>query len=160
LEGSAAGRPGGCPDRAAALAIAEFAPLYRVRTDVGDQVQRSVSAGSHHAYALLPISVLAVLLAGLLGRSGWPVPAALIVLGLAVLGIVLLGDLPDVHLAGVVGSPATGLHDGLHDAHTVAAPALYLETLGAVALLAAGAAGVFLGLRGQVRVSSEAGNDG
>jgi hypothetical protein len=125
---------------AAALAVAEFEPLYRVRTDVGHQIVRSVSAGSHHSYALLPVAVLAAVLSGALGRAGWPVPAALAVLGLAALGIALLGDLPDVHRAGVLGTPATGLHD----AHTVAGAALYLETLGAVALLAAGAAGLVL----------------
>jgi hypothetical protein len=123
---------------AAALAVAEFEPLYRVRTDVGHHIVRSVSAGSHHSYALLPVAVLAALLAGALGRAGWPVPAALAVLGLVALGIALLGDLPDVHRAGVLGTPATGLHD----AHTVAGAALYLETLGAIVLLAAGAAGL------------------
>ena len=126
---------------AATLVVAELTPLYRVQTDAGHQIVRSVSAGSHHSYALLPMAVLAVLLAGALGRSGWPVPAALLLLGLAALGITLLGDLPDVHRAGVLGTPATGLHD----AHTVAAAALYLEALGAVALLAAGAAGLILG---------------
>ena len=127
---------------AAALVVAEFAPLYRVRTDVGHQIVRSVSAGSHHSYALLPVAVLAALLAAALGRSGWPVAAALALLGLAALGIALLGDLPDVHRAGVLGTPATGLHD----AHTVAGAALYLETLGAIALLAAGAAGLIFGV--------------
>jgi hypothetical protein len=125
----------------AALVVAEFEPLYRVRTDVGHQVVRSVSAGSHHSYALLPLAALAALLAGTLGRAGWPVAAALALLGLAVLGITLLGDLPDVHRAGVLGTSATGLQD----AHTVAGAALYLETLGAMALLAAGAAGLVFG---------------
>jgi hypothetical protein len=127
---------------AAALVIAEFAPLYRVRTDVGHHIVRAVSAGSHHAYALLPIAVLAALLAGALGRSGWPVPAALGLLGLAALGIALLGDLPDVHRAGVLGTPATGLNG----VHTVAGAGLYLETLGAIGLLAAGAAGLIFSL--------------
>jgi hypothetical protein len=126
---------------AAALVVAEFEPLYRVRTDVGRQIVRSVSAGSHHSYALLPVAVLAALLAGALGRSRWPVPAALALLGLAALGIALFGDLPEVHRAGVVGTPATGLHD----AHTVTGAALYLETLGAIALLAAGVVGLIVG---------------
>jgi hypothetical protein len=125
---------------AAALVVAEFAPLYRVQTDTGHRIVRTISAGSHHAYALLPIALLAALLAGSLGRSGWPPPAALALLGLATLGIVLLGDLPDVHRAGVIGTRSTGLHD----AHTVAAAALYLEALGAIALIVAGAAGLIL----------------
>jgi hypothetical protein len=136
---------------AAALAVAEFEPLYRVRTDVGHHIVRSVSAGSHHSYALLPVAVLAALLAGALGRAGWPVPAALAVLGLAALGIALLGDLPDVHRAGLLGTPATGLHD----ADTVAGAALYLETLGAIALLAAGAAGLVFGPALQARSPSQ-----
>ncbi len=127
---------------AAALAIAEFAPLYRVRTDVGHQIMRSVSAGSHHAYALLPMALLAALLAAALDRSGWPVPAALTLLGLAALGIVLFGDLPDVHRVGVVGTAATGLHE----VYTVAGAGLYLEALGATALLAAGTVGLILTL--------------
>jgi len=127
---------------AAALVVAEFEPLYRVRTDVGHQTVRSVSAGSHHSYALLPVAVLAALLAGMLGRSDWPVPAALALLGLVALGIAVFGDLPDVHRAGLLGTPATGLHD----AHTVAGAALYLETLGAIALLAVGAAGLIFDL--------------
>jgi hypothetical protein len=127
---------------AAALAVAEFAPLYRVRTDVGHQIVRSVSAGSHHSYALLPMAVLAALLAAALGRSGWPAPAALALEGLVALGIVLFGDLPDVHRAGVLGTAATGLHE----VDTVAGAGLYLEALGAIALLAAGAAGLIFSL--------------
>jgi hypothetical protein len=126
---------------AVALAVAEFLPLYRIQTDVGHHVVRSVSAGSHHSYALLPLAVLAALLAGALSRSGWPVPAALALIGLAAVGIALFGDLPDVHRAGVLGTPATSLRD----AHTVAGAALYLETLGAIAVLAAGAAGLIFG---------------
>jgi hypothetical protein len=138
---------------AAALIVAEFLPLYRVRTDVGHHVVQSVSAGSHHSYALLPVAVLTALLAGALGRSGWPVPAALVLLGLAALGIALLGDLPDIHRAGVLGPPATGLGD----AHTVAGAALCLETLGAIALFAAGAAGLIFGLAPRPRSLSRRG---
>jgi hypothetical protein len=136
---------------AGALVAAEFTPLYQVRTDVGHDIVRSVSGGSHHSYALLPVAVLAVLLTGTMVRSGSPAAAALVLLGLAALGIALLGDLPDVHRAGLVGmtcgtlraehclgTPATGLRD----AHTVAGAALYLEALGATALLAAGGAGL------------------
>ena len=36
---------------AAMLAVAEFLPLYQVRTDTGDRTISTVSAGSHHAYA-------------------------------------------------------------------------------------------------------------
>jgi hypothetical protein len=132
------------------LAVAEFLPLYRVRTDAGDRIVSTVSAGSHHSYALLPLALLAALLAGGLRRSGWPVPGALALLGLAALGIALIGDLPAVHRAGLLGTPATGLHE----AHTVAGAALYLETLGAIALLVSGAAGLMLGQSLNVRALS------
>jgi hypothetical protein len=135
---------------AAALVVAEFAPLYRVRTDLEHHIVRSVSAGSHHSYALLPMAVLAALLAGVLGRSGWPASAALALLGLAALGIVLVGDLPDIHRSGVVGTAATGLHE----VRTVAGAALYLEALGAIALIAAGAAGLILRLAATAPSSS------
>jgi len=126
---------------AAMLAVAEFLPLYQVRTDTGDRTISTVSAGSHHAYALLPLAALAALLTWALERSGRPAAAGLALLGLAALGIALLGDLPDVHRTGLLGTPATGLRG----AHTVAGAALYLETLGAIALLGSGAAGLILG---------------
>jgi hypothetical protein len=121
---------------AAALLVAEPLALIRVETAAGHRVVLTISAGSHHSYALVPIAVLAVLLAWALGRPAAMRAAAvaLVLLGLVALGIALLGDLPDIHKSGIVGRAATGLHD----ARTIAGAGLYIETLGGILLLAAG----------------------
>jgi hypothetical protein len=121
---------------AIALLAAEPLALIRVQTAAQHRVALTVSAGSHHSYALVPIAVLAILLAWTLPRPAAlrPAAVALVLLGLAALGIALLADLPDIHRTGVVGRAATGLHD----AHTIAGAGLYVETLGAILLLAAG----------------------
>jgi hypothetical protein len=121
---------------AIALLVAEPLALISVQTAAGHRVVLTISAGSHHSYALVPIAVLAILLAWALTRpsAARAAAVALILLGLAVLGIALLGDLPDINRAGLVGRAATGLHN----ARSVAGAGLYVETLGAVLLLAAG----------------------
>jgi hypothetical protein len=121
---------------AVALLVAEPLALIRVQTAADHGVVLTISAGSHHSYALVPIAVLAILLGWALARpsAGRAAAAALIGLGLAVLGIALLGDLPEIHRSGLVGSAATGVHT----ARTVAGAGLYIETLGAVLLLVAG----------------------
>jgi hypothetical protein len=121
---------------AIAMLVAEPLALIRVQTAARHRVLLTITAGSHHSYALVPIAVLTVVLAWVLGRppATRAAATALILLGLAVLGIALLGDLPDVHRTGIVGRAATGLHD----ARTTAGAGLYVETLGAVLLLAAG----------------------
>jgi hypothetical protein len=121
---------------AVALLVAEPLALIRVETAAGHRVVLTISAGSHHSYALVPIAVLAILLAIVLGRPSATRAAAvaLLLLGLAALGIALLADLPDIHKAGIVGRAATGLHD----ARTIAGAGLYIETLGGILLLAAG----------------------
>ena len=61
--------PPGSPSRAAPwspavlLFVSEFLPLFEVRTSARNAVTRTVVAGSHHAYGLIPIAVLAVALA-------------------------------------------------------------------------------------------------
>ncbi len=127
---------------AAILLVAEFAPLLRVRTVAAHpRVIRTVQTGPHHAWALVPIAVAAVLLSILAGRSGRRAALAGVgLLGLAALGVALIADLPDVHSTGLVGSPARGLSQA--QAH--AALGLYLETLGAVALLLCAGAGALL----------------
>lgn len=119
-----------------ALLVAEPLALIRVQTAARHQVVLTISAGSHHSYALVPIAALAILLAWALGRpaAARAAAAALVFLGLAALGIALLGDLAEIHRTGIVGRAATGLHN----AHTIAGAGLYVETLGAVLLLAAG----------------------
>lgn len=121
---------------AAALIVAEPLALIRVQTAAAHRIAVTISAGSHHSYALVPLAVLAVVLAWALGRppATRAAAVALILLGLVALGIALLGDLPDIHRSGIVGRVATGLHN----ARTIAGAGLYVETLGAILLLAAG----------------------
>lgn len=126
----------------ALLVVAEFTPLLRVHADTrGGGIIQTIQTGSHHAYALIPIAVLAVLLALSARASGRRLALVSIgVLGLVALGIALLGDLPDARATGLIG------HAGGPYVTATARPAtgLYLETLGAVVLLLAAAAGLLL----------------
>ena len=128
---------------AAVLVAAELSPLLHVRTIAAHpRLVRTVQTGPHHAWALLPIAALALALSGYGWRSGGRLAfGALAVLGAAALVVTLAADLPDAHATGLVGTPATGLHNA--QAH--AAAGLYLETLGGVLLLLAAAAGALLG---------------
>jgi hypothetical protein len=149
--GRRARTPGGAPLRFAVwgvgvlgallLLIAEFTTLFEVHTATSRQAVASVSTGSHHSYALIPIALLALALT----VAGWRAQsrvalAALAWLGLIALLITLVGDLPNAHASGLVGSSAT------HFTSATSSPGigLYLETLGAVALLIAGGLGLLL----------------
>jgi hypothetical protein len=128
------------------LFVAEFTPLLHVRSSArGVGVVSTIATGSHHAYALIPVALLA---AGLtLGaRDGASRPALLSigVLGLTALGIALIGDLPDARSSGLLG------HAGGTYVSAAAHPGtgLYLETLGGIVLLVTSAAGLLLGGRG------------
>jgi hypothetical protein len=125
------------------LVIAEFTTLFVVRsaTASASGTVASQSTGSHNSYALIPVALLALLLAVSGRRAAARAPwAAIAALGLLALLIALIGDLPDSHSAGLVGSATT------HFTNAVSTPSagLYLETLGAVALLIAGGLGVLL----------------
>ncbi len=123
------------------LLVAEFTPLLRVHSGAQAQVVRTIDTGAHHSYALVPIALLAAVLAVSAWASGSRLAVLAIgLLGLLVLGIALLGDLPDAHATGLIASPATGLQA----ASSSAAIGLYLETLGAVVLIIAAAAGMLL----------------
>jgi hypothetical protein len=123
------------------LIVAEFLPLLRVHSSAyGAGVVQTISAGSHHSYALVPVAVLAVAMAAAARASGNRLALASIgVLGLVALGVALLGDLPDAHASGLIR------HGGTYAAATSSvAVAFYLETLGGVLLLLAAAAGLLL----------------
>src|SRR5579859_440529 len=112
---------------AALLVVAEFAPLYSVRYVTSARSAGTVSAGAHNSYALLPIALLAaVLAAGLLRTSGRPLLAALAGLGVLALLIALVGDLPDAHTHGLTARYVL--------AATTPGAGLYLETAGAIVL--------------------------
>jgi hypothetical protein len=130
---------------AALLAAAEFLPLLRVRTIAAHpQLVHTVQGGPHHGWALLVMAVLAALLSLRAGRPGGrPVAAMVALLGAGALAIALGSDLPEAHAAGLVTSGGTGPTEA--QAH--AAIGLYLETLGAVALLVSGAIARLLGER-------------
>jgi hypothetical protein len=132
---------GGALAGAALLALAEFLPLFEVRTSARNGVITTVSSGSHHAYAILPIALAGAGLAWAWSRSG----ARLAVAGLAVLAaaalVIALGrDLPDAQSNGIERSGQTYVS-------AAASPraGLYLETGGAVALLICAGAGLLLG---------------
>ncbi len=84
------------------LLVAEFTTLYDVRTSSGGLLVKSVSTGSNHSYAMVPIAVLAALLASVAFRAASrPALLALGVLGVLALLIALVGDLPSAHTSGL-----------------------------------------------------------
>jgi hypothetical protein len=123
------------------LFVSEFVALFEVRTSARNGVTRTVVGGSHHAYGLIPIAVLAVVLAFVWWRSPGRLPAlAMAVVAIAALVIALGRDLPDAQASGIARS---------HGTYVAAAASpragLYLETAGGVILLLAGVGGLLLG---------------
>jgi hypothetical protein len=126
---------------AALLVIAEFTPLLHVHSSSQIHIATTVTAGSNHSYALVPLALLAAGLAINVWRSGSRLSLlATGLLGLVAIGIALLGDLPDAHSTGLVGTPSTGLST----ATSSPAIGLYLETGAAALLLLSAAAGMLL----------------
>jgi hypothetical protein len=139
---------------AALLLVAEFTPLLHLHASGHAHLAHSVSTGSHHSYALLPIAALAAGLAVNAWRSGSRFALLAIgLLGLLAVGIALLGDLPDTHTVGLVGTPASGLST----ATSSAAIGLFLETGGGAILVLSAAAGMLLEPVPGVRPRDDAG---
>jgi hypothetical protein len=121
--------------------VAQFIPLYHVHVLSGSASIKTVGTGANHGWAPVPIALVCFALAAavylhgnrtaLLGLAG---------LGVATLLIALLGDLPDAHATGLIGSSASQYVQG------VSSPSagLYLETLGAVLLLVSGGVGFLM----------------
>jgi hypothetical protein len=126
---------------AAVLVAAEFAPLIRVHSGAYHAgVVQTIGAGSHHSYALVPVALLALVMAVVARTTGNRVALASIgVLGLVALGIALLGDLPDAHATGLIRQGGTYV-----PASSSIAVGFYLETLGAVVLVLAAGVGLML----------------
>jgi hypothetical protein len=123
------------------LVVAEFTTLFTIHTSSSHAAIKTVQTGSHHSYALLPIAIATVVLTLEVWRHGSRLALlATGVLGVVALLIALLGDLPDAHATGLVGSLATGLKV----ASASPSAGLYLETLGGVVLLITAAAGLLL----------------
>jgi len=115
------------------LLVAEFTALYQVHTAASSTPVRTVLTGSNDSYALIPLALLSAVLGLGVFRSGSrPALLAIGIVGLVTLLIALLGDLPDSQATGLVGSPST------HFISATSTPSvgLYLETLGAVVLIA------------------------
>lgn len=126
---------------AALLVIAEFLPLLHVQSSSHAHLVGSVTTGSHHSYALLPVAILAAALVLSTWRSGGRLALLAVgLLGLLAIGIALLGDLPSAHSTGLVGTPTTGLAT----ASSSPAAGLFVETAGGALLLLAAAAGMLL----------------
>jgi hypothetical protein len=123
------------------LLVAEFTVLFEVHVASTPLPLQSVTAGSHHTYALLPIALVASALSFGVWRAGSrPALLAIGVMGVIALLITLLGDLPDAHAKGLVGSATT------HFAEASSTPkaGFYMETLGAVVLVITSVSGFIL----------------
>jgi hypothetical protein len=115
------------------LLVAEFTSLYQVHVATTSTPIETVSTGSHNSYAMIPIA----LLAAALGIGVWRSGSRPALLGVGVLGVVavliaLLVDLPDTHATGLTSSAATRFVN----ASSTPSAGLYMETLGAVLLIA------------------------
>jgi hypothetical protein len=124
------------------LAVAEFTTLFTIHSSARGGALATVSAGSHHSYAMLPIALFALVLT----YSTWLTGSRMALLGLGVLGVIalliaLVGDLPDARATGLLRSTG-GAGAGLVTGTTSQAVGFYLETLGSVLLLIAGGLGL------------------
>jgi hypothetical protein len=133
--------------------VSQFTVLYHLRSATSSAVIKTVGTGANHAYAPIPLALLAIVLAVAIyrhpGRPAVAGMAGLVVVGLATLGIALLGDLPDAHTSGLIGSTASQFVE----ASASPDAGLYMETLGGVVLLASGGLGLII-LAGRPRGSS------
>jgi hypothetical protein len=121
--------------------IAQFTALYHLHSATSSQAIKTVGTGANHAWAPIPLALAAVALAYAVYRHGNRMAlAGLIALGIATLLIALIGDLPNAHSSGLIGSSA----GGYVQATSSPSAGLYMETLGAVVLLAAGGVGLLM----------------
>ena len=111
------------------LVIAEFSQLNEIQ--ILTVTEEGVQVGENHNYALAIIAVAAAVMAFGAYRGARPAAFALAALGVAALLVVLIVDVPEVGREGLFGRDYEG-------AKAVKATGFYLETAGAVLLLAAG----------------------
>lgn len=130
---------------AAVLMIAAELSVYRsieVVTASCEELSRSAGAdvtddcettgAEQHGWALVPIALLVLLMAWGAGPGrSRPAAAALAFLGVLVLAIVVIGDLPDIDVTGAVGR-------NFDEAEGQAGPALWLTLGGGLVALGAG----------------------
>jgi hypothetical protein len=132
------------------LVVAEFSPVYEIVVGALQIVRRSVDGGDNHSYALLIIALLALPMAIGAARGARTAAASLFVLGGAALVVALAVDLPDARATGRL--PESVSFEG---AKARAARGLYLEIVGSVMLVAAGA-GQLVASAGSARRASRA----
>lgn len=111
------------------LAIAEFTDLNEIR--IITVTEEGVGVGANHGYALLVIALASGVMAFGAYRGSRPAALALAALGMAALLVVLLVDLPEVNEEGLYGRD-------YEQAEAQATTGFYLETAGAILLLATG----------------------
>jgi hypothetical protein len=86
------------------LIVAEFLPLYEIRTVTTVPDGGRTSTGSHHGYALLVVGLAMLpLAAGAVLGGSRPAAIALVVLSLIALFVALAIDLPDLNETGLIG---------------------------------------------------------
>jgi hypothetical protein len=123
------------------IVVSQFTALYQLHSATSSVPTKSVGTGANHAWAPIPLALLALLLAFAAYRSGSRVAlAALALLGVVTLLIALIGDLPDAHATGLIGSGASQYAEGT----STPSAGLYMETLGAIVLIITGGVGLLL----------------
>jgi len=121
--------------------VAQFTALYHLHSATSSAAIRTVGTGSNHAWAPIPLALAAAVLAYAVYRHGSRMAlAGLLALGVATLLIALIGDLPDAHSSGLIGSSASGYLQ----ATSSPSAGLYMETLGAIILIVAGGIGLLM----------------
>lgn len=121
--------------------VAQFTALYHLHSSTSSAAIKTVGTGGNHAWAPIPLALAAIVLAYAVYRTGSRVAlAGLLALGVATLLIALIGDLPDAHSSGLVGSSASGYVQ----ATSSPSAGLYMETLGAIILIVAGGIGLLM----------------
>ncbi len=86
------------------LVVAEFLPLYEIRTITAVPAGGHKSTGAHHGYALLIVGLAMLpMAAGAVRGGSRPAAFALLVLSLIALFVALAIDLPDLNETGLIG---------------------------------------------------------
>lgn len=123
------------------LVLSEFTTLFTVNNALTGNQIKSVGTGSHDSYALIPIALLAIVLAwGAVSTGNRWALVALGAMGIAALLIALVGDLPDARATGTIGNLG-----GFRPAKDTPSVGLFLETVGAIALMVGSVCGLLLG---------------
>src|SRR3954469_15002118 len=89
---------------AALLIVAEFLPLYEIRTITVVPAGGHKSTGPHHGYALLVVGVVLLPMAwGAVVGGSRPAAVAALALALIAVFVALVIDLPDLNETGLIG---------------------------------------------------------